>query len=118
MTKSTLESIFIMKSIQEKNEEFGCNRYIISNCESATQVMETYALFGCRLCLTTKIAPGFCLGLEAQRPFCGLLASRLSWLAFGVDRKIQLGFSKCSGLDLCFGAGIKLCSFGAPPFCL
>lgn len=46
MTKSTLESIFIMKSIQEKNEEFGCNRYIISNCESATQVMETYALFG------------------------------------------------------------------------
>lgn len=46
MTKSTLDSVFTMKSIQEKNGEFGCNRYIISNCESAIQVMETYALFG------------------------------------------------------------------------
>ena len=48
MTKSTLDSIYAMKSIQEKNGEFGSNRYIISNCESAIQVMETFALF--RLC--------------------------------------------------------------------
>jgi phosphoenolpyruvate carboxylase len=48
MTKSTLSSIYAMKSIQEKNGEFGSNRYIISNCESAIQVMETFALF--RLC--------------------------------------------------------------------
>jgi phosphoenolpyruvate carboxylase len=46
MTNATLDSVLNMKSIQEKNGEFGCNRYIISNCESAIQVMETYALFG------------------------------------------------------------------------
>jgi phosphoenolpyruvate carboxylase len=46
MTKATLDSIHTMKIIQEKNGEFGCNRYIISNCESAIQIMETYALFG------------------------------------------------------------------------
>ncbi len=46
MTNATLDSVLTMKSIQEKNGEFGCNRYIISNCESAIQVMETYALFG------------------------------------------------------------------------
>ena len=44
MTKSTLESINAMKIIQNKNGEFGCNRYIISNCESAQQVIETFAL--------------------------------------------------------------------------
>lgn len=48
MTKSTLASVHAMKTIQEKNGEFGSNRYIISNCESAIQVMETFALF--RLC--------------------------------------------------------------------
>jgi len=48
MTKSTLESIYTMKTIQEKNGEFGCNRYIISNCDSALQVLESFALI--RLC--------------------------------------------------------------------
>ena len=45
MTKSTIESIQTIKSIQEKNGEFGANRYIISNNESALNVMETFALF-------------------------------------------------------------------------
>ena len=45
MTKSTLESIQAIKTIQEKNGEFGANRYIISNNESALNVMETFALF-------------------------------------------------------------------------
>jgi phosphoenolpyruvate carboxylase len=45
MTKSTLESINAMKIIQEKNGEFGSNRYIISNNESALNVMEAFALF-------------------------------------------------------------------------
>jgi len=48
ITRSTLESVYAMKSIQEKNGEFGCNRYIISNCESAVQVMETFAII--RMC--------------------------------------------------------------------
>jgi len=48
MTKSTLESIYTMKTIQQNNGESGSNRYIISNCESAIQIMETFALI--RLC--------------------------------------------------------------------
>lgn len=45
MTKSTIESIQAIKAIQENNGEFGANRYIISNNESALNVMETFALF-------------------------------------------------------------------------
>ncbi|GEP52523.1 phosphoenolpyruvate carboxylase [Flavobacterium noncentrifugens] len=45
MTKSTLESVQTMKTIQEKNGESGSNRYIISNNESALDVMETLAMF-------------------------------------------------------------------------
>ena len=45
MTKSTIESIYAIKNIQERNGEFGSNRYIISNNESALNVMETFALF-------------------------------------------------------------------------
>jgi phosphoenolpyruvate carboxylase len=48
MTKQTIESIFAMKQIQENNGELGSNRYIISNNESALNVLETLALF--RLC--------------------------------------------------------------------
>ncbi|MNR97557.1 Phosphoenolpyruvate carboxylase [compost metagenome] len=45
MTRSTIESVQAIRSIQEKNGEFGANRYIISNNESALNVMETFALF-------------------------------------------------------------------------
>lgn len=45
ITKSTVSSIHAMKTIQEKNGELGCNRYIISNNESALNVMETFAMF-------------------------------------------------------------------------
>lgn len=48
ITKSTLESIYAIKTIQEKNGEFGANRYIISNNESALNILETFALF--KLC--------------------------------------------------------------------
>ncbi len=44
ITKSTIESIQAIKVIQQKNGEFGANRYIISNNESALNVMETFAL--------------------------------------------------------------------------
>ena len=45
MTRSTIESIQAIKTIQANNGEFGANRYIISNNESALNVMETFALF-------------------------------------------------------------------------
>ncbi|WP_306350040.1 phosphoenolpyruvate carboxylase [Flavobacterium sp. '19STA2R22 D10 B1'] len=48
ITKSTVESIFAMKAIQKENGEFGANRYIISNNESALNVLEAYSMF--RLC--------------------------------------------------------------------
>jgi len=42
---STLRSIEVMKDIQHQNGERGCNRYIISNNESALHVLETLAMF-------------------------------------------------------------------------
>ncbi len=45
ITQSTISSIHAMKIIQEHNGELGCNRYIISNNESALNVMETLAMF-------------------------------------------------------------------------
>jgi phosphoenolpyruvate carboxylase len=48
ITKDTLESIYAIAQVQTLNGEAGCHRYIISNCQSAVNVMELYALF--RLC--------------------------------------------------------------------
>ena len=48
MTKDTLESIYAITTVQKMNGIAGCHRYIISNCQSAMNVMELYAL--CRLC--------------------------------------------------------------------
>lgn len=45
MTKQTIDSIVAIKKIQENNGELGANRYIISNNESALNVLETFALF-------------------------------------------------------------------------
>ena len=44
ITRSTLESVQTIKSIQQANGESGANRYIISNNESALNVMETFAM--------------------------------------------------------------------------
>lgn len=44
MTKLTLESMLAMQTIQHRNGEKGANRYIISNCESAAQIVETFAM--------------------------------------------------------------------------
>jgi len=43
--RSTLESILVIKDIQEKNGEQGCNRYVISNNESALNVLELLTMF-------------------------------------------------------------------------
>ncbi|GAA3755562.1 phosphoenolpyruvate carboxylase [Flavobacterium ginsengiterrae] len=44
ITRSTLESVQAIKTIQQNNGEEGANRYIISNNESALNVMETFAM--------------------------------------------------------------------------
>jgi phosphoenolpyruvate carboxylase len=43
--KDVLEIINSIKTIQKYNGEQGCNRYIISRCYSAVNVMEVYSLF-------------------------------------------------------------------------
>ena len=48
ITSETLESILAMKSIQKSNGEKGCNRYIISNCNSLESILQVFAMF--RLC--------------------------------------------------------------------
>ncbi len=59
----TIDSIKAIKTIQEFNGEAGCNRYIISQCNSALNVLEVYGLFS--LCgwqldkMTIDIVPLF-----------------------------------------------------------
>jgi len=45
LVNDTLASIRAAKTIQEKNGPLGCNRYIISQCNSALNMMEVYGLF-------------------------------------------------------------------------
>ena len=45
ITKDTLQSIYAVNTVQQANGEAGCQRYIISNCQNAVNVMEVYALF-------------------------------------------------------------------------
>ncbi len=45
LVRDTLLSIQAIKSIQQYNGEAGCNRYIISQCNSALNVLEVYGLF-------------------------------------------------------------------------
>jgi len=45
--KDTLETIREIKNIQLYNGVEGCHRYIISQCNSALNVLEVYALFKC-----------------------------------------------------------------------
>lgn len=44
IARDTIESCKVIRQIQKANGEAGCHRYIISNCESAANVMEVYAL--------------------------------------------------------------------------
>lgn len=43
--RDTLESISAVKTIQQNNGQQGCNRYIISQCNSALNVFEVFGLF-------------------------------------------------------------------------
>ena len=44
LTYETLESIQVMKQIQKSNGEKGCNRYIISNCNSLESILQVFAM--------------------------------------------------------------------------
>jgi len=62
MANKTLGSVKAIKTIQENNGEKGSNRYIISNNQTAVNVMETFAMFN--LCgfehhITADIIPLF-----------------------------------------------------------
>ncbi len=43
--QDTIDVIGVIRTIQSYNGEEGCNRYIISHCNSALNVMEVYGLF-------------------------------------------------------------------------
>lgn len=45
ITKEALDSIHAVEYIQQYNGEMGCSRYIISQCNSASNVMEVLTLF-------------------------------------------------------------------------
>ncbi len=45
LVADTIESIKAIESIQQYNGKSGCNRYIISQCNSALNVMEVFGLF-------------------------------------------------------------------------
>ena len=47
ITYQTLESIRVMQTIQQTNGERGCNRYIISNCQTLENILELFAM--CRI---------------------------------------------------------------------
>jgi len=48
ITQETLESIRVMRTIQKRYGERGCNRYIISNCQTIENILELFALH--RIC--------------------------------------------------------------------
>jgi phosphoenolpyruvate carboxylase len=45
LTHDTVTNLYGIKKIQQLNGEAGCNRYIISQCNSALNVLEVYGLF-------------------------------------------------------------------------
>jgi phosphoenolpyruvate carboxylase len=63
LVQDTIANIIGIKKIQQLNGEAGCNRYIISQCNSALNVLEVYGLFlSCgwkKELLTVDIVPLF-----------------------------------------------------------
>ncbi len=53
--RETIRSFHAIAMVQEQNGEPGCHRYIISNCQSALNVIEVLAL--AKLCIGTSNAP-------------------------------------------------------------
>ena len=101
ITQQTLESIRSMQQIQKTNGERGCNRYIISNCQSLENILELFAM--CRLCNweepTVDFIPLFetIPDLEAAGGVMRKLFSDPTYKAHlkrrGMKQTIMLGFS-------------------------
>lgn len=101
--KDTLESIYAIKEVQAFNGLMGCQRYIISNCQTAVNVMELYALF--RLCgwdeslSTVDIVPLFETidDLAASEAIMSTLYTSIVYSAHinarNKEQTIMLGFS-------------------------
>lgn len=101
--KDTLSVIRAIKEIQAMNGQEGCNRYIISQCGSARQVMEVYGLF--RLCgwkaseINVDIVPLFetiddlTQAAEVMRSLYSLDVYREHLKNRGNKQTVMLGFS-------------------------
>lgn len=101
--KDTVAAVYAVKEIQEMNGEEGCNRYIISQCGSALQMMEVFALF--RLCgweedtLQVDIVPLFeTIGdlknaADVMRSLYSLDVYRRHLKRRGNKQTVMLGFS-------------------------
>lgn len=102
MSKKTIESIYALKTIQQRNGERGANRYIISNNQTALNVMQTFAMLN--LCgfqneLPVDVIPLFetVEDLENAESVMRTLYSKKSYRYHLSKRKnkqtIMLGFS-------------------------
>jgi len=101
ITQQTLESIRVMQQVQKTNRERGCNRYIISNCQSLENLLELFAML--RLSNweqpTVDLIPLFetVPDLEASEHVMRALFSNTEYKAHLERRKkkqiIMLGFS-------------------------
>lgn len=103
LTKDTIKNIAQLKSIQQKNGEDGCNRYIISNSEDIFSVLFVYGLF--RWCgwndkeITFDIVPLFetMIGMEESEGIMQQLFNLPEYMAHVAQRNkkqtMMLGFS-------------------------
>ena len=101
IARSTVESVYAMQHIQKTNGEKGCNRYIISNCQSVVNVLQVLAL--CKLCHweepTVDVIPLFetVPDLEAAEAVMKTLYEhpiyRAHLEARGKKQTVMLGFS-------------------------
>ncbi|MEP2280813.1 phosphoenolpyruvate carboxylase, partial [Maribacter sp.] len=103
IVKDTIKNILQLQTIQEKNGEEGCNRYIISNSEDKFSILFVYALF--RWCgwagkeITFDIVPLFetMNGMDTAQDTMQFLFSLPEYKAHLENRNkkqtIMLGFS-------------------------
>ena len=103
IVKDTIKNVSQLKTIQEKNGEEGCNRYIISNSEDVYSILFVYALF--RWCgwngkeITFDIVPLFetMKGMDNSEATMKQLFALPEYQAHLENRKkkqtIMLGFS-------------------------
>ena len=101
IVKHTLGSIYAMKTIQKRNGEKGCNRYIISNCQSIENMLQLFALH--RICgwekPTVDLIPLFETvdDLRASQEIMNALYSNLVYKKHlqsrNMKQTIMLGFS-------------------------